>query len=249
MYMMKSKFLLQVVPLLVCFSLKVKVLYANKNVVPTAWPEEFSIDFYTNVNTTLPPDEQGDFINGKMYYNWPLRAQRVDHDEGNAECVNFYNSKLGCSLYFLPEGLYRVLEEPLPPNQPKCCLDMDSIHASPPDWAAEDEEFLGIVNEPYSGYFAYKFDFVPESTNLNKYHLQKTISKFGKAAIVSSKYHEYYQVAPLQNYETRPLLFTFPAHDGVQDFHFLPETMDIVPQDKALFDLPKGCKNVKCPSS
>ena len=234
---------------LLVFLLQVKFVDAKSKVVPTDGPEEFEIEFYTNVNTTLPPEEQGDFINGKMFYNWPLRAQRVDHDAGNAECVNFYDSKLGCTLYFLPDGLYRVLEEPLPPNQPKCCLDMDSIHASPPDWAAEDEEFLGIVNEPYSGYYAYKFEFIPESTNLNRYTLHKTNPKFGKDAITSSKYHEYYQVGPLQKYETRPLLFTFPAHDGVQDYHFRPETMEVVSQDKALFELPEGCKNVKCPSN
>jgi len=245
----KSTSILRLFSLFLCLSTQVKVIHANKKVVPTDWPEQFSIEFYTNVNTTLPPDEQGEFVNGKMYYNWPLRAQRIDHDAGNAECINFYDSKLGCSLFFLPEGLYRVLQEPLPPNQPKCCLDMENIHASPPGWVAEDEEFLGITHEPYSGYYAYKFDFIPQSTNINRYTLHKTVSKFGKGAIVSSKYHEYYQVGPLQKYETRPLLFTFPAHDGVQDFHFLPETMDIVSQDKALFDLPEGCQNVKCSSN
>ena len=87
---------------------------------PTLWPEKFSINFVSNITTdelasTVP-------ITGIMYYDWSKKTQRIDHGAGSYECVNFYNSSLACTLYFTPEGLYRVLAMPLPEGQEECCL-------------------------------------------------------------------------------------------------------------------------------
>ena len=46
-----------------------------------------------------------------------------------------------------------------------------------------------------------------------------------------------------------PLVFTFPAHDGRQDYHFIPNTFQPGPQDASLFALPDGCENKLCKPS
>jgi hypothetical protein len=53
--------------------------------------------------------------------------------------------------------------------------------------------------------------------------------------------HMYYEVAPGQEYEGYPLLFTFPAVGGRQDYHYDPSSMKKGPEDDDIFKLPDGC--------
>jgi hypothetical protein len=86
---------------------------------PTPWPQAFSINFVSNITT----DEKTPVpISGAMYYDWSIKSQRIEHGPGSFECVNFYNSSLACTLFFTPDGLYRVLTAPLPEGQEECCL-------------------------------------------------------------------------------------------------------------------------------
>ena len=46
-----------------------------------------------------------------------------------------------------------------------------------------------------------------------------------------------------------PLVFTFPAHEGRQDYHFDPTSLAVGTQDPSLFLLPDGCENNLCKPS
>jgi hypothetical protein len=113
----------------------------------TAWPDEFYISFesnitYPSVSTPVVP------VAGVAYYDWTIKSQRIEHGAGAYECVEFYDTQLPCTEFFLPDGLYRVLQLPLPQGQTEeCCLDMAGIGASPPDWAS-------ATNPTYNGQVA-----------------------------------------------------------------------------------------------
>ena len=113
-------------------------------------------------------------IGGKLFYDWKLRSQRIDHEGGSYECVHFYQTDLACSLYFLPQGgMYRIIhhdhdneynnDDDEHDNRMErkdstkssvtygstdvvdCCLDLSNIHTIPPDWASH------AVNSTYNG--------------------------------------------------------------------------------------------------
>jgi hypothetical protein len=200
------------------------------SVVP--YPEQFQVAFESNITVTEPPYGAMP-ISGFMWYDWPSRQQRVDHGGGNYECVKFYHSDEACSLYFTPEGMYRVLQDPLPEGQPKCCLDMPDIHMTPPDWASgTPATYDGLKQDWYSGQVAQHFSF-NDAIGEDK-----------------SEPHVYLQVpttraAPYSGY---PLVFSFPVADGIQDYHFKPETLEEGQPHSAIFQLPAGCANVACPT-
>src|SRR5689334_22094927 len=82
--------------------------------IPPQWPQSFNISFGS---------AQGS-VPGKLYYDWTVKAQRIDHGAGafgsrseevariNAyqECVNFYNATGPCSLLFNEQGVWSLQE-------------------------------------------------------------------------------------------------------------------------------------------
>lgn len=191
----------------------------------TPWPEEFVINFQSNITTDVQTPVFP--VNGVSYYDWTIKSQRIEHSAGAYECTHFYNTDLPCTLFFLPDGLYRVLSQPLPEGQEECCLDLPGIGASPPDWASRtNPSYNGVVTDEYSQFDAYKwtFDTFPNTDNP----------------------HLYYEVAPGTEYEGRPLVFTFPDVEGRQDYHYDPKSMVVAPQDDSLFALPEGCAGRLC---
>lgn len=217
---------------LVCIVNIIKALKNGEPTLPTIWPEQFQMDFVTNITHT---DKESNAvpIKATMWYDWTIKTQRIDHGGGGYECLNFYNSTLPCSLYMTPKGLYRVLSLPLPPNQDECCLDMDSIHASPPDWMiSTNPTFNGQVTDVYTSEKAMHWSFpTPES------NLQDDPKKLP---------HMYEEIASGEKYETTPLLFTFPVDNGRQDYHFDITSMKVGPIDSMLLQLPEGCAEKMC---
>jgi hypothetical protein len=193
--------------------------------VPKNWPIEFAIKFETNITSDVSNPVAP--VTGINYYDWNIKSQRVDHAAGNYECLNFYNSNLPCTLLFLPDGMYRILQQPLPEGQEECCLDLPGVGANPPDWTSSSHpSYDGVAKEPYSGYRSYRwvYDTIPNAT----------------------QYHMYYEVAPGDVNKGRPLIFTFPGADGRQDYHYIPSSLEEGPQSSDLFKLPEGCANKLC---
>ena len=196
--------------------------------VATPWPLEFVINFKTNITTSA---ESPIPVSGIAYYDWTITSQRIEHEAGAYECTEFYNSTQPCTLFFLPDGLYRIIQEPLPEGQElTCCLDMPGIGPSPPDWASRTHpSYTGVVTDLYSTYEAYEWAF------------DKLASEYDP--------HLYREVEAGHEYEGRPLLFTFPAADGRQDYHYDPASMVEGPLEDSIFALPEGCQGTPCTSS
>jgi hypothetical protein len=60
--------------------------------------------------------------------------------------------------------------------------------------------------------------------------------------------HMYFEVAQGEKYAGNPLVFTFPAADGRQDFHYDAASMVVEAQEDSLFALPEGCAGKPCSS-
>ena len=210
--------------LMILLSSLISVYSASK--APNPWPYEFSIKFETNITTNASDTEFP--VSGISYYDWNIKSQRIDHGAGNYECAHFYNSTMPCTIYFLSDGMYRLLQEPLPEGQEECCLDLPGIGATPPDWtSSSNPTFEGFLKDPYSGIGALEwiYDSLPNE---------------------QSEYHKYYEVAPGTSNAGRPLIFTFPGADGRQDYHYIPSTLEEGPQMPSLFVLPDGCAGKPC---
>ena len=120
--------------------------------------------------------------------------------------------------------MYRVIEPQ--DGAPTCCLDLDSIHASPPDWATNaNPSYEGIVHDKYSSLEAFKWIFDNLPTRQGKHR-----------KLDDKEPHSYFETV-----DGKPLIFTFPGKDGIQDYHFDVPTYDIGPQDPSIFKLPAGC--------
>ena len=150
--------------------------------VPLPYPDSFSIEFVTNI-LSLGDDDKRDFpIHGTLFYNWAgggKRRQRIDHAPGLYECERFYHTTQGCTLLFLPEGMYRIIGDYDPSTlqkynnnnnnnnnnnfvvvNPSCCLDLPGVGAPAPNWAAlANPTFRGVVQDKYSGQLAYEWIF------------------------------------------------------------------------------------------
>ena len=128
----------------------------NSNEQPKDWPEQFMINFSSNITTEGVGAAP---LAGMMYYDWSQQVQRVDHAAGAVECTEFYATEGACTLIMNPKGMYRILDDP-PQGSPKCCLDMDAIHASPPDWANKaNPTYNGITVDKYTGVPSFKWTF------------------------------------------------------------------------------------------
>jgi len=214
-------------------------IIAADAVLPTIppWPTKFSVNITTNHTWRVGHSDKPPFaVSGKVFYNWALQALRVDHGAGNFECRHFYAEPNGCSLIHLPSGTYRLLQDP-PPGQPPCCLDpfLAEIHAPPPDWAVEGSPTTGVTTTlPYTGYQGLEYLY-PSTGN----YTNRTEGD-------NSGCHTY-----VARTDGSPLLFSFPANFGFQDWYFLAHTWTVDPASMPdrLFQLPAGCLDKRCPKS
>ena len=209
--------------------LLVVILIAASAQKPTPFPSEFSVDFVTNVTD----DNMEHPVAGKLFYSWPLRSQRIDHEAGSYECLHFYNTSHGCSLLFLPNGMYRFLGD-------DCCLDLAGVGTPPPDWAANaNPTYEGIVHDKYSGLDTFQWAF----DNLDVFTIQQQQQQQASPL----PYHTAREVASRQPHAGMPVLFTFPGKaNGRQDYHYNVDSLLVGPQDPSLFRLPDYCENVLC---
>jgi hypothetical protein len=223
----------------------------NHHWQPQPFPVNFQISFVTNITTAswasydagdtfeaaLSADADG-AIGGTLYYDWNLKSQRIDHDAGSYECVHFYNTtKQPCSLYFLDEGMYRIV---ISDETPLCCLDLKGVGTPPPTWASDAKPtFNGMVHDEFTGLFAYQWTFD---------HLEPAAASSRTISTsINSKYHTMRQVALPVKDAGKPLVFSFPGKAmGRQDYHYQVDTMVEGPLDPKLFQLPEGCKHVSC---
>jgi hypothetical protein len=210
-------------------------------VSPQDWPGMFQIDITTNhswiVDDSTP---SSDWVNGTLYYDWTTQSQRVNHGAGNLECKHFYKTDLPCSLLMNPNGTYRILQHPLPPGQPECCLDIPTIPAPPPNWATKGQptDAGSQVTVPYTGLATEKFLFKATGTCNDR--------QTGN----NSGCHSYYEVLETTDMYPTPGLFTFPAGGGLQDWYFLADTMKVNASfPESIFALPSGCANRACPKT
>jgi hypothetical protein len=238
------------------------------NVHPTPYPPSFRIQFDTNISRQESASASASQpLNSMLYYDWTIPAQRIDHGAGAYECVRFYNvTTHGCQLYFLNQGMYRVISPDANPTLLKyqpCCLDISGLGPPPPDWAQQaNPSFQGLKHDSYSGFDAYEFVFdnPPGSYGDNNFWYQQSLQLFGtnleKPRDLQSKdiyddYHtsrEVHDGNPLRN--GIPLTFTFPSKaKGLQDFHFDPNSLVVGHQDADLFRLPEGCEDIICDQS
>jgi hypothetical protein len=202
-------------------------LVSASSILPTSYPDAFSISFETNVTDENPEGP----IYGRLYYDWSIPAQRIDHAAGSFECTHFYNSTEACSLVFLQTGMYRILYP-----RGDCCLDIPNLGPPPPTWARQkiaNPTYDGMVWDDFSQLVAHQwsFDNLTSSSSVHR---------------LAYAYHTIRQVA-FGDYAGRPLVFTFPGKaNGTQDFHYLPDTMQIGPPPVSLFKLRDDCTDNLC---
>ena len=201
--------------------------------MPTPWPAAFTVNFLSNVS--WPHADFAGAVSGRVEYSWAERAQRITHGPGAVECVKFYGVHTACTLLTNVDGLYRLLPEP-GPTQSACCLDMPSIHTPPPHWADDGKPSDGgVVSLVLRGGPVTAHDWQYPSTGVCANRTSPT-----------SGCHQYMEGAAGGAFEGKPLLFSFPASDGLQDWYYAPESMRMGPIDPARFALPVGCRGRRC---
>ncbi|CAB9508698.1 expressed unknown protein [Seminavis robusta] len=233
---------------------------------PTPYPISFRIQFDTNVTREEQQQTQRQenrTLRSSLYYDWTIPAQRIDHPSGAYECVRFYNvHSHGCSLHFRSDGMYRVIQQDIHIEEKDsfqtCCLDLPGVGPPPPDWAQRaNPTFTGLKHDAYSGYDSYEFVF---DHLLNIYEVpfignHEHGQQLDDDNDIYDRFHTAREVhddgiLASANNNGLPLVFTFPSKaKGLQDYHFDPTSLVIGPQDRALFQLPKGCENVRCDKS
>jgi hypothetical protein len=191
---------------------------AGAGQIPAVWPDQFSVDFLTNITTGS--NERNHSIANTLYYDWNLKAQAVVHGPGAFECAHFYNTTGGCTLLFTAKEMYRLLAAPTM-GQQDCCIDLPDLGTVPPTWASLGT-FLGNISDPFNGVLVEEYAFPASAGPMGM--------------------HSYLETAQSH----KPASFTFPSDDGLQDYHFLEHTQVIGPQKKAMFDVPADCLGVLC---
>jgi hypothetical protein len=91
---------------------------------PSIWPDAFTINFKSGQQ------------NGKLYYDWTQKRQRIDHTAGAYECVHFYNTSHSCQLIFTEHAMWAVIS-----FEKRCCKDLD-VGVVRPTWL-QNATFLG----------------------------------------------------------------------------------------------------------
>ena len=265
---------------------------SNRPPLPKPYPTSFSISFVTNITSSslssslllqpLPAARLASTarqlknyqhanktaVNGNIYYDYMIPAQRIDHGPGSYECLRFYNHSLGCSLIFLNSGMYRILhyqspdtllsnnhsefDQHLDSNREEagvadCCLDSADLGPLPPNWASSaNPTYNGIVFDDYSRTLAHQWSFDNLTTTMS---FNSKSDKSGDRNRDSDSSRTMYHIkreAAFGEYAGRPLLFTFPSAVGRQDMHYIVDTMRVGPQRPLLFRLPDDCVEKRC---
>ena len=261
--------------------------FHNRPPLPKPYPTSFSISFVTNITTTTtssssslqPPatrlaptarqlknyqHDNKTVVHGKIYYDYMIPAQRIDHGPGSYECLHFYNHSLGCSLVFLKSGMYRILHyhsrdipndsefDHLDSNREEadvtdCCLDFVDLGPPPPNWASSaNPTYNGIVFDEYSRMLAHQWSFDNLTTTTSDYSKSDERGSGDNDSDSSSKMYHMKREVAFGEYAGRPLLFTFPSAVGRQDMHYIFETMRVGPQHLSPFRLPDDCAEKRC---
>jgi hypothetical protein len=195
---------------------------ASTSSSPAPWPDAFSVKFLTNATTNS--SDRSTCVRNTLHYDWGLKMQAVVHGPGAIECAHFYNTSSACTLVFTAESMYRVLAEPRA-GQKSCCKDTGSpFGMTPPTWASgSNATFEGFVQDPFSGMLAKKFAWPQLAGPMGMHtYLETTVG------------------------QRQPLAFTFPAHNGLQDYHFLTDTQTNTRPDAGVFALPGECADEVC---
>lgn len=208
-----------------------KVSNGDKNKLPTPYPISFQMDFATNLTDTDDTAFETWPIPGKLFYDWSIQKQRIDHGAGSYECKHFYNTDKECSLIFDHVGMYRLIDNQVP----LCCLDLAGVGAPPPDWAqTANGTFNGVQLDYVSGLFAFQWTFD---------RLQRDVTRL---STMNHSFHTVREVA-VGTYSGRPLAFTFPGKaEGRQDYHFDVKSMLVGLQNASIFEIPNDCINRLC---
>ena len=206
---------------------------------PGTWPSTFTMNITTNLSWSVS-SSLASGVAGVLSYDGSQNVQRVDHGPGGFECTHFYNATRGCTLIMNTNGTYRILPLPLPLGQPACCLDMPKIGAPPMDWAEKDDPVKskhGDILVPYTNFLTDLFQW-PSSGICN--------ARGGNGT--DSGCHSYNVIEKHHLPNTVPVLFTFPANNGRQDYYFHPDSMSVRndPLPASLFELPNGCAERLC---
>ena len=208
---------------------------------PEPWLERFAVRFASNVSWSHPPSFEN-AVPGQLKYDWNLRAQRIEHAAGAVECQKFYGTPLPCVLLTNAKGLYRMLSQPLPPGQPACCLDMQTIHTPPPSWAAKaDPVDAGLVAMEM-----WPVGNLSTQTQCWEYPATGICSPLNRTSASDSGCHSYYELDGGSGHGA-PALFTFPAAGGLQDWYFDARTMSTHALPSSIFEVPRDCVDRKCP--
>ena len=233
------------------------------NWTPTPFPAAFSISFLTNItsseSTIIPPSSEA--IQGMLYYDWTIPAQRIDHGAGSYECVHFYQATNdSCSLVFTKQGMYRFLGLTKKKkkksnnnnnnnnsfyNSADCCLDLPSLGPPSPTWALQaNPTFQGLVWDEFAERLAWEWWFENPSPLLSA----ETLPNPSPTESRDYQFHTVREVA-FEEYAGYPLVFTFPGSaQGRQDYHFQVDTMIEGAPSKNLFDIPNDCLTKRCSS-
>uniref|UniRef100_A0A7S0EFV3 Uncharacterized protein n=1 Tax=Hanusia phi TaxID=3032 RepID=A0A7S0EFV3_9CRYP len=181
---------------------------------PATWPPAFSIKFYTNV--TQGPSKQR--REGILWYD-TNQGQRVFHEKGSSECVQYYKTNENCSLVFNSEGMYAMVSGS---SSSSCCLDIPNFHAPKSDWTRNEHTFL--ETKMINGRMCHGFRYAE--------------TPFSRTQ--ASKGHVYWQ-------DVRtglPCAFMFDNSDF--DWSFDVSSVNYGPQDAKLFAVSAECISQKC---
>eukprot|EP00771_Trimastix_marina_P002732 gnl/Trimastix_PCT/389.p1 GENE.gnl/Trimastix_PCT/389~~gnl/Trimastix_PCT/389.p1 ORF type:complete len:212 (+),score=42.32 gnl/Trimastix_PCT/389:87-722(+) len=110
---------------------------------PPVWPFGFSIA--ASFPPPYHPCPSGSIHEHDtwLYYNWTIRAQRLDHTAGHHECVKHYNTSEPCTLINRGHDMWVII-----PNKRICCRDM-RLGMVKPTWL---EKFHFVENQDMCGY-------------------------------------------------------------------------------------------------
>jgi len=130
---------------LVVALLVVAATHANAQGGRPVWPRMFDVAFgvstLANITDNNPP-----LVNktAHFYYNWNLKAQRIDYPDA---CIPIFPGevwKAGCTLQFNPVGMYIIA----PDLGITCCLALPGITTIPPNFLAPFDASTFLIPTP-----------------------------------------------------------------------------------------------------
>ena len=187
---------------------------------PFPWPVAFTINFLSNITTGSK--DQTHAIHNTLYYDWNTKKQAVVHGPGAFECAHFYNTTGPCTLLFTATEMYRLLHQPTTKQQ-QCCIDLTNLGTLPPSWPSKtNATYLGNITDPFSGQSVEEFAWPQDASPMGMHSYLESIATHS------------------------PVTFTFPVHDGIQDYHFDTQSQIIGRPNATVFDLPPGCLGTIC---